>query len=153
MLPKISKVKSESSDIVKIISGGVVLWSIAPISLTPKVRYGGDSKVSVYFKIPTSEKGFTRIKINYDWIYDNDGSEINFILSDSRYFGWSCGSRHYPRKEGTDEGVFGSPNGEIKIHSTNEPIDSFKIDIVFKRSVTDMDLQNIKVTAEYVKER
>ena len=148
---KTKSVKAGNRNIVKIISGGVVLWGIAPISLTPRVRYGGDRQVSVYLRIPTSEKGFTRIEVNYDWIYDNDGSEINFMLSDSRSFGWSCGSRHYPRKEGTDEGVSGSPASKIEIRSINEPIDSIRIDIIFKKYVT--STENIKVTAEYIKER
>lgn len=127
-----------------------MLWDIAPTQLNPRVRYGGDRQVSVYIKVPVDKKGFTKIRINYDWIYDNGGKEISFMLSDSRSFKWSCGSRYFPRKEGTDEGVSGSPNGEIEIQSVNEPIYSIRIDIIFSRSLTGDDLSNIKVDAEYV---
>lgn len=146
----IIKVKANSFEIVKILSWGVLLWSKGPIKLNPEVRNGdGANKISVYINTPAYNKGFTKIRINYDWIYENNGSDLQFVLSDSRRFGWSCGSRHFPLKYGSDDGISGSPKSEIEIHRVDEPISSIKLDITFKRRISYSDIRNIGVSAEY----
>lgn len=107
------------------------------------------NRIVADIKVPTFSNGFTKIKINYEWIYDSDGLEIEFILPDHRSFGWSCDSRWYPRKFGTDDGVYGSPNDSIVIYSRDQPINSIVINFIFKRNVTDSDLKNLEITAVY----
>ena len=143
-------IKHASDDIVKILSGGVLLWKSRLIELTTEIyRFRLSNQFAARIKVPTYKRGFARIKLNYGWIYDNGGTNINFVLSDGRSFGWSCGSRHFPRKEGTDDGVSGSPTGEIEVHNVDMPINNIKLDIMFSDRIAESDFRNIGVSAKF----
>lgn len=127
-----------------------MIWKSRPIELTPEInRFRLSNQFAARIKVPTHETGFTRIKLNYGWVYDNGGTNINFALSDGRSFGWSCGSRHFPRKEGTDDGVSGSPTGEIEVRNVDVPINNIRLDIMFQNRIAESDFRNIGVSATF----
>lgn len=138
-------------DVAKVMHGGDCIWTQSPIQLDPKVGRGDRSnRIQVEIAVPTNKKGYTEITLNYDWLYGAGCSDIEFTLSDYRLFGWRPDSADAPSKYGTDDGVSGSPVSKVKIKSQSGPIRKISIKCIFRRSVTDDDLKNISVRADYV---
>lgn len=144
------KIKCDG-DVAKVMYRGDVVWSPPLIRLSPSVSLGDRSnRIQIEIAVPTDKKGYAEIILNYDWLYDADCSDIEFALSDYRFFGWKTDSANTPRKYGTDDGVSGSPVSKVKIKSLSEPISNIRIKCIFRRLVTDDYLKDISVMADYV---
>lgn len=141
-----------NGDIDQVIHNGEVLWSKV-ITLSPSFGKGDRSnRILIDIDVPTNKKGFASISVDYDWLLKNEVIELEFKLSDYRGFGWMAGNEGLSKKYGSNDGIFGDPASSIKIRSLDEPISNIKINVIFNRSVTEADIKNIKVTAEYVME-
>lgn len=148
---KYKDIKS-NGDIDQVIHNGEVLWGKV-IKLTPMIGKGDRSnRILIDIDVQANKKRFTRIRINYSEIYSMDCVDLEFKLSDYRFFGWKINTAGYASSYGSLDGIKGSPVDEIEIHSLDEPISNIKINAIFNRSVTEADINNIDVTAEYVME-
>ena len=141
-----------NGDIDQVIHNGEVLWEKV-IKIMPIIGKGDRSnRILIDIDVPKNKKIFTKIHINYEEIYSMDCVDLEFKLSDYRFFGWKINTAGYASSYGSSDGVTGSPVTEIELHSLDEPISNIKINAIFNRSVTEADIENIKVTGEYVME-
>ena len=148
---KYKAIKS-NGDITKVIHNGEVVWSKV-INLNPSIGKGDRSnRILIDIDVPANKKRFTSINLNHDLLIKNDVIELEFKLSDYRSFGWMDENGRLSKKYGSSDGIYGSPASTIEIHNLDEPISNIKIIAIFNRSVTEADIKNIKVTAEYVME-
>ncbi len=146
------KAIKSNGDIDQVIHNSEVLWGTV-IKLTPMIGKGDRSnRILIDIDVPTNKKRFTRIRINYEDIYYMDCTDLEFTLSDYRFFGWKINTAGYAASYGSLDGVTGSPVTEIEIHGLDEPISNIKINAIFNRSVTEADIENVRVTAECVLE-
>ena len=131
---------------------GEVLWGKV-IHLNPSIGIGNRSnRILIDIDLPIYKKRFTKIRIDYYEFYYMDCVDLEFKLSDYRFFGWKINAEGYASSYGSPDGVTGSPVTEIEIHSLDEPISNIKINAIFNRSVTEADIKNVRVTAEYMLE-
>lgn len=137
-------------DVVKVMNRGVIVWEMPPIQLHPDVRFGDNSNlIHINIAVPTDKNGYTEITLNFEWLIRAELSDIEFKLSDDRWFGWWFKLKT-PNKYGSNDGVSGSPTTKIKIENLDKPISNISIKCAFSRPVGYDDLKNISVTADYV---
>lgn len=129
-----------------------MVWNRNPIPLSPRKEKGSiHNRIEINIDVPTDRKGLTNIYFDYDWLNKNGVYELEFKLSDNRAFGWMSEVWRLDKRYGTNEGVSGSPVSVIKISNVdNEPIEKIKISVMFDKTVTETEVKNMKVTAEYV---
>lgn len=141
-----------NGDINRVVHKDTVLWS-RTVKLTPAIGKGDRSnRILVSIDVPSSRNGFTLIHLNYDEIRYTDCSDLEFRLSDSRFFGWKINESGNYISYGTSDGISGSPTSGIEIHSVDEDIYKIEINLLFIRAITEADIRGIRVTAEYVEE-
>lgn len=146
-----TEIKSKR-DINQVMHNGEVLWGKV-IHLNPSIGEGDRSnRILIDVDLPIYKKRFTKIRIDYDQFCYMGGTDLEFTLSDYRFFGWKPNSIGYPSSYGSPDGVTGSPLTEIEIHSLDDPISNIKINVIFNRSITEGDIRNLRITAEYVLE-
>lgn len=139
-----------NGEISRVMHKNTFLWKRS-IKLTPVICKGDlSNRILIDINVPTNKKLFTKVHINYEEIYSMDCVDLEFKLSDYRFFGWTINTAGYASSYGSSDGVTGSPATEIEIHSLDEPISNIKINAIFNRSVTEADVENVRVTAECV---
>ena len=136
----------------QVMHNGEVLWEKV-IKLTPIIgKSDRSNRILINIDVPPNRENFTNIKFDYDWLLKNGVIELEFKLSDYRGFGWMEENGRLSKKYGSSDGISGSLASTIEIHNLDEPISNIKINAIFNRSVTEADIENVRVTAECVLE-
>lgn len=141
-----------NGDISRVAHKNTFLWERS-IKLTPVIGKGDRSnRILIDIDVPTNKKRFASISFDYDWLLKNGVIELEFKLSDYRSFGWMADNEGLSKKYGSSNGISGTPASTIEIHNLDELISNIKINAIFNRSVTEADIENVRVTAECVSE-
>lgn len=126
-----------------------ILWGKS-VKLIVEVGKGDrTNRILASIGLPYS-KGFTKIRINSDVISEIECVDLEFKLSDYRFFGWKINESGNYIPYGSNDGISGSPTSCIEIHDVDEHISNIEINFLFRRSVTEADIRNVEIAAEYV---